>query len=171
MPPASPIITACSQATLIAALSNITAQLLSHYYRSTRQEPLVFSLADFARFIVFTILTAPPNYVWQSWLERKFPARPVLRKGHREPSQADEEVYEEIDLGAVEDGSLRQETGTAGSRQLSWRNTALKWFIDCITLGALFNTIAFLVLMGLMKGKVMSDVMNVVRKVSTSHFR
>ena len=33
-----------------------------------------------------------------------------------------------------------------------------KWFIDCITLGAVMNTVAFFVLMGLMKGKSVGEI-------------
>ena len=33
-----------------------------------------------------------------------------------------------------------------------------KWFIDCITLGAIFNTVAFFILMGLLKRQSFAQI-------------
>ena len=35
----------------------------------------------------------------------------------------------------------------------NWKHIWTKWFIDCITLGAILNTTLFLVIMGLLKGQ------------------
>jgi hypothetical protein len=48
-------------------------------------------------------------------------------------------------------GGSRSQQGSQG--RLNIRNTLVKWFVDCITLGALFNTTAFLVIMGALKGQ------------------
>ena len=48
----------------------------------------------------------------------------------------------------VEDGPSQRKTKS----KLNIKNTALKWFIDCITLGAIMNTAAFLIIMGFLKG-------------------
>ena len=48
--------------------------------------------------------------------------------------------------------------------KLDWRNTLSKWFIDCITLGAVFNTMAFLILMGLLKGKSFGEMGRAVQR-------
>ncbi|KXJ97633.1 hypothetical protein Micbo1qcDRAFT_156583 [Microdochium bolleyi] len=48
-------------------------------------------------------------------------------------------------------------------RKLNWHNTLTKWFIDCITLGALFNTVAFFVLMGLLKNQSPGQIVANVR--------
>ncbi|KAJ1337541.1 Mpv17/PMP22 family protein [Microdochium nivale] len=50
-----------------------------------------------------------------------------------------------------------------GRRKLDWNNTLTKWFIDCITLGALFNTVAFYVLMGLLKNQGLAQILANVR--------
>lgn len=42
-----------------------------------------------------------------------------------------------------------------------------KWFIDCITMGAIMNTVAFLVLMGIMKGQSGAQIGNNIRTVSS----
>ncbi|OAL17282.1 hypothetical protein AYO22_11847 [Fonsecaea multimorphosa] len=35
----------------------------------------------------------------------------------------------------------------------NWKNIWIKWFIDCITVGAILNTVAFLVIMGFLNGQ------------------
>ena len=50
--------------------------------------------------------------------------------------------------------------------QFSLRNTLTKWFVDCITAGAIMNTIAFLVLMGIMKGQAGSQIWMNIKTVS-----
>lgn len=53
---------------------------------------------------------------------------------------------------------------TSGAR-LDKRNTLLKWFIDCMTVGALGNTIVFLVLMGFMKGRSSEQIFAAIKNV------
>lgn len=47
-----------------------------------------------------------------------------------------------------------------------WRNTFAKWFIDCMTAGAVLNTLAFLIVMGVLKGHESNVIMVAIRKVS-----
>lgn len=49
--------------------------------------------------------------------------------------------------------SWRQKLG-----KVSVKNTALKWFIDCITVGAIMNTAAFLIIIGVLKGQTLVDI-------------
>ncbi|KAI1376864.1 hypothetical protein F4677DRAFT_76388 [Hypoxylon crocopeplum] len=136
-----------TKATLAAAglssASNILAQFLEAY-RDSR--PFVFDIANFLRFVTVTFITAPPNYMWQQLLERSFPA------------------YERTEpTGDVEkqDGN-GEDAGAGGSAEqkpkLNLRNTLTKWFIDCITLGAIFNTVAFFILMGILKRQHMDQI-------------
>lgn len=39
----------------------------------------------------------------------------------------------------------------------------MKWFIDCMTIGALFNTVMFLVLIGVLKGQARETVAKNIR--------
>jgi len=108
------------------------------------------------------IICAPLNYLWQAWLERTFPGWTV-------PSKASKGT----DLGLVSFEQRRGrderllEAGQGSSRDAPkvrrWDNIAKKWFTDCIVLGALFNTLAFLILMGIMKGKSVSRITQDVR--------
>ncbi|KAI0180781.1 hypothetical protein GGR52DRAFT_5184 [Hypoxylon sp. FL1284] len=124
-----------TKATLAAAglssASNILAQFLEAY-RDSR--PFAFDFAIFIRFVAVTLITAPPNYMWQQLLERTFPAYE-----RKTPS------------GDVEKQNASGENAPERTPKLNLRNTMSKWFIDCITLGAIFNTVAFFVLMGIMK--------------------
>lgn len=114
---------------------------------------------QFARFVVLSILTTPPNYQWQQILERLFPAYP-----HKAP----------ISAGVTKDHDIEKDGGlpVGGSSQveskpkLNLRNTFTKWFVDCITLGAILNTAAFLIGMGLMKGQSYAQIGESLRTVS-----
>ncbi|KAI1454017.1 hypothetical protein F4805DRAFT_338327 [Annulohypoxylon moriforme] len=139
----SPMMKATLAAAGLSSASNILAQFLEAYRDSS---PFVFDLAKFLQFVTVTFITAPPNYMWQQLLERNFPAYE-----RKEP------------IGDVEKQTARDEDG--GVREdleqkpkLNWRNTFTKWFIDCITLGAIMNTVAFFVLMGILKRQSMDQI-------------
>ncbi|KAI1395403.1 hypothetical protein F4819DRAFT_194141 [Hypoxylon fuscum] len=131
-----------TKATLAAAglssASNILAQFLEAY-RDSR--PFVFDIANFLRFVTVTFVTAPPNYMWQQLLERNFPA------------------YERrASTGDIEKQSANGQDLGDQKPKLNWRNTFTKWFIDCITIGAIFNTVAFFVLMGILKWQPLAQI-------------
>ncbi|THW87066.1 hypothetical protein D6D15_06954 [Aureobasidium pullulans] len=151
----SPIVSSTLQATAIAAASNVIAQLLEQ--RSKQQVPTTISAADFLRFVIFTLLTAPPNYLWQHALERVFPGRKPIDSTktvlpHYEFREHDELLGEDV---------LQQEEKF--ETKLDWKNTMIKWFVDCMTLGALLNTAAFLILMGIMKGRSPGEIGTALR--------
>ncbi|KAI1144300.1 hypothetical protein F5Y05DRAFT_364250 [Hypoxylon sp. FL0543] len=143
-----------TKATLAAAglssASNILAQFLEAY-RDSR--PFVFDIANFLRFVTVTFITAPPNYMWQQLLERSFPA--YERRTHTAPDDIEKQAAASEDV--AERGNMEQKP------KLNWRNTFSKWFIDCITLGAIFNTVAFFVLMGILKRQSMDQIGHNIR--------
>lgn len=169
----SPILTATLQAAGLSTASNICAQFIEAY-QNTR--PFALDLAQLIRFVTLTFLTAPPNYLWQQLLERSFPAY-LSTDGHgvggRDRSKDDIEMKAGVasDIvgvgsGDVSEQALRQEgAGRSGQGVFSLKNTLTKWFIDCITMGAIMNTLAFLVLMGLMKGQGASQISSNIRTV------
>lgn len=67
----------------------------------------------------------------------------------------------EGDLGAS------QQPSSTGQGKFSMRNTLTKWFVDCITAGAIMNTIAFLVIMGIMKGQGADQIGSNIRTVGS----
>lgn len=116
-------------------------------------------MPDFLRFVIFTLLTAPPNYLWQHALERLFPGRKPLNV-----TKATLPHYEVRDHDGllVEDGQQEREQPET---RLDWKNTMIKWFIDCMTLGALLNTAAFIIIMGIMKGRSIQQIGSAMRTV------
>jgi hypothetical protein len=107
------------------------------------------------RFVALSLITTPPNYMWQQLLERTFPAY--------QTTSASREGRD------VEKGGEKLEPGNgavAEKPKLNVRNTLTKWFVDCITLGAVMNTVAFLLLMGIMKAQSAAQIQNNIRKVS-----
>ncbi|THZ54123.1 hypothetical protein D6C88_09580 [Aureobasidium pullulans] len=153
----SPIVSSTLQATAIAAASNVIAQLLEQ--RSKQQAPTTISAADFLRFVIFTLLTAPPNYLWQHALERVFPGRKPIDSTKTVLPRY--EIREHDELLGEDVLQLEEEIET----KLDWKNTMIKWFVDCMTLGALLNTAAFLILMGIMKGRSPGEIETVLHTV------
>lgn len=104
-----------------------------------------------------TLMSAPPNYHWQQWLERTFPAYPPTHAGRRK---------EDTELKNMEEATAAEPHRLNAQPKFSLWNTMTKWFLDCITLGALMNTIAFFILMGIMKGQSGSQIGLNIKNVS-----
>ncbi|KIV90906.1 hypothetical protein PV10_05508 [Exophiala mesophila] len=58
------------QAAGLSAISNTLAQFIK---ANREQRPLGVSLRPFLQFVLFTIISCPPNILWQDFLEDKFP--------------------------------------------------------------------------------------------------
>jgi hypothetical protein len=178
LPPISPLWTAVLQSAVIACISNTVAQSL-HAYQENQTFATTFSIITLLRFLALDLITAPPNYKWQEVLERTFPARPTSIKHKYSRSMEYEAVpleeraaNRDIEAGAQKsDESSSDDVRPQRSRpqprrirssplkgKRSWRNTFAKWFIDCITLGAVLNTLAFLIIMGALKGQGVSKI-------------
>lgn len=118
----------------------------------------------------------PPNYKWQEFLENTFPSYPsagTTRKGrYTSIPLEDRDVEKDRDSNAGDlddpnDDANEDATENRPNQRRSWRtklanvsikNTALKWFIDCITLGAIMNTAAFLIIIGVLKGQTIAEI-------------
>ncbi|TGJ76292.1 hypothetical protein E0Z10_g10901 [Xylaria hypoxylon] len=149
----SPMMKATLASTALSSVSNILAQILEAY-RAGR--PFSFDIAVFLRFVTVTFLTAPPNYMWQQLLERTFPA--YERKRPSAGSDSPRDLEKQVTEAPPEAGA-----GPEPKPKLNLKNTFAKWFIDCITLGAIFNTVAFFVLMGMLKRQPVAVIGHNVR--------
>lgn len=118
------------------------------------QRSFTLDLTELARFVLLTVITAPPNYQWQILLEKVLPAYSAM-DGARDAEK-----------GGVGPERLAGEERT--TPRLNMRNTLAKWFVDCMTLGAIVNIGAFFVLMGLMKGESFEVIGRNIRTVSTA---
>jgi hypothetical protein len=140
------------KATLAAAALSATSNVLAQFFEAYReQKPFVFDLAKILRFVMVTLITTPPNYQWQQYLERTFPGY------DRTPSSPALDVEKQARDGG-EDGADR-----SPKPKLNLRNTMTKWFIDCITVGAIVNTILFFILMGFLKRQPLAQIGDNIR--------
>ncbi|OAQ67035.1 hypothetical protein VFPPC_16105 [Pochonia chlamydosporia 170] len=67
-----PIFSATLQAALLGATSNILAQLIDAYKTN---KPFEVNWIPVFQFLMFSIISTPPNFLWQDFLESSFPAR------------------------------------------------------------------------------------------------
>jgi hypothetical protein len=119
-------------ATALSGASNIIAQLLEAYQS---QRPFQFDAVKLSRFALVTCIDSPANYKWQQLLESTFP-------GH-----------DPLPWRPLSSSDLEKQDGRGGRVQkpkLNLRNTIIKTVLDC-TLGAVLNTVAFFILMGVLK--------------------
>ena len=78
----SPLQTATLQSAILNITSSVLAQLLTAYRTSTvgasstALNPLGLKFTPILQFFILSLLLTPPNFKWQQFLERKFPARP-----------------------------------------------------------------------------------------------
>ncbi|KAK8061770.1 hypothetical protein PG994_008136 [Apiospora phragmitis] len=156
----SAMVKATLAAAALSSTSNILAQFLEAY---NAQKPFAFDHLQFLRFVILTLLTCPPNYVWQQFLERSFPAYERraapndVEKNQHEMEKMTEANTSVVGVGQSGVGAAG-EAGKFNKPKLNVQNTIAKWFIDCITLGALMNTVAFFILMGFLKGQGLGQI-------------
>lgn len=94
-------------------------------------------------FVIFTLLNCPPNFLWQEYLEQRFP-------GYTGPP-------------TVKEG----EKTVAVKRKLDVGNTIKKLVLDQ-TVGATVNTMLFTAVIGALKGLGGGDIVDVIKQVSTN---
>ncbi|KIW91120.1 uncharacterized protein Z519_08014 [Cladophialophora bantiana CBS 173.52] len=174
--PGRPLLEAWILSAIIVSISNILAQIIDAH---KNEEAFEFDLPRLLRFLCLDLVTAPVNYKWQELLEKMFPRHvPASASSHKDyhsipledrdvekDSNADEdEVEDEQEPTTAAEGSSprrRQQQQPAkrtrkkkkASAKKNWKNIWTKWFIDCVTLGAILNTVAFLVIMGFLNGQ------------------
>ncbi|KAK3987425.1 hypothetical protein QBC44DRAFT_331453 [Cladorrhinum sp. PSN332] len=131
----SPIVIATIQAAVITAISNLIAQAIS---AQQENKPLTINLIPTFQFILFAIVSTPPNFLWQEFLESTFP-------GYH-PSPTSEAV---TSASANNEAELDDEAekGRLVEPKLNKANTAIKTVLDQ-TVGAAVNTLMFSLFMG-----------------------
>lgn len=109
------------------------------------------------------ICTAPPNYRWQEFLDRHFPPRteygePTTLPLHDIHLKRPETEDQDPNAAHPRWWPARFNRRRRAVGKLNIRNTLIKWFLDSITLGALGNTCAFLIIFGIFKGQDWSKI-------------
>jgi protein Mpv17 len=112
--------------------------------------------------MAFNILSCPPNYLWQTWLESAFPGYTEKPTPREEEKSMDEKVRSTstaTDADSLRSRSRNEDRTTpisysppSDKKQLSVRNTATKFLLDQ-TFGAAFNTITFLMGIPMLRGQ------------------
>ncbi|KAL2129064.1 hypothetical protein VTI74DRAFT_8279 [Chaetomium olivicolor] len=132
---APPIVTATIQAAVISVISNLLAQAITAHQTST---PLIIDWIPVFQYALFAVVSTPPNFLWQEFLESTFPAY------HMAPTA--EAV---VSASKSDDAELDDEarTGRIVEPRLNKRNTLVKAVLDQ-TVGAALNTLGFSMFVG-----------------------
>ncbi|KAK5115044.1 hypothetical protein LTR62_001741 [Meristemomyces frigidus] len=183
----APIVKATLQAAFLSGLSNILAQGITCYrsnphLRISNNVPALLNtflgtidpIAVF-HFAFFSLLSCPPNYLWQSWLEGQFPgyatSLPPLEKealvddattGSNTGTDSNSNASKR---GKSTGGAMTEKTTpssptqivTKAKKTLNLRNTAIKFSLDQ-TLGAAANTILFIAGIALLRGHSLDSI-------------
>ncbi|KAM0516066.1 hypothetical protein ACHAPE_005689 [Trichoderma viride] len=147
----SKVTTATVQATVLNALSGVFAQGILAFRKGAVDE---VDFSSILRFIVYTVLTTPPNYRWQEFLEQTFPTT-------TEPKEEAQSLKDKPSLSP----SPSQDVVAGG--KLNIANTAAKFFLDQ-GLGAPVNTLLFICLMGQMNLQGYDGILSSVISVSAA---
>ncbi|KAJ5438967.1 uncharacterized protein N7458_009965 [Penicillium daleae] len=126
-----PIVKATLQAAVINAGSNVLAQSIKAYRSDI---PFELDPQALIQFTTCAIITTPLNYIWQNNLEAAFPGtrpRDAAPKHEIKPGRSDTETSKPA---------------------LNVTNTVTKIVIDQ-TIGGTWNTVLFLLTMGLLRGE------------------
>ncbi|KAG6041326.1 hypothetical protein E4U41_004978 [Claviceps citrina] len=136
----NPILSATLQAAALGAVSNVLAQGIRCWREDT---PLEVDWIPVFQFLIFSIISTPPNFIWQEYLESAFPARapptPTSTPTPRPPlhpkkaAPADEQRPQH---------DQRPQQHQQHQQPLNVRNTLAKLALDQ-TLGAVLNTLLF----------------------------
>lgn len=133
-----PIVVATIQSSVIAGIANVLAQLLAARRDNV---PFVLDLVPVFQFVLFSVVSTPPNFKWQEFLEVSFPAYHIAPTREAIASAAagdDKELDKEAREGRLVEPALNK------------RNTLIKTVLDQ-TVGAAGNTILFSLFMHALK--------------------
>ncbi|KAL2117846.1 hypothetical protein VTJ04DRAFT_7506 [Mycothermus thermophilus] len=118
---ASPIVNATVQATILSIISNLLAQAITAHQSNT---PLKIDWITVFQYSFFALISTPPNFRWQGYLESTWPAFPSSSSS-----------------SSKQNGSSEKDKSTS-TPKLSWPNTLKKLLLDQ-TLGCALNNLAF----------------------------
>lgn len=102
-------------------------------------------MPTFFFFLTWTLVSCPPNILWQVYLEEKYPAN--------KPSPEAQGV-----------GQGKPQAGGAGKTRLSKTNTTKKFLLDQ-TFGATANTVGYIAALAAFRGKNGAGLLEEVQRV------
>jgi len=145
-----PIVRSTLQAAVLAGISNLVAQYLASSRAGT---PFAFDVTRFFQFILYAFMVSPGNFVWQRWLETKFPAYDRKLYGEKKEEYVDDYVTGQTTkkVGDKKKAVPNELGARERSQSLNLRNTFVKFALDS-TVGTCINTILFIVGFALIRG-------------------
>ena len=147
---ASPLQRATLQASCLSIISSVSAQLLKHYQTTGELSTSNLDYTSILQFLAWCLISTPPNFVWQAYLERTFPGYP--------------DQPEKRKVKVDDDGK-----GVTVEAKLNIPNTIIKFCLDQ-TVGSALNTGGFLVGITALKGGTIEDCVNALQTVRRSRF-
>jgi protein Mpv17 len=101
-------------------------------------------MTSFFRFIILAIITTPPNFLFQKYLEDTYPTK--------EPRRREEKLKDSDDS---------REKEKEKEAPVSLTNTAIKFVLDQ-SIGCWTNTLFFIVAMGIFKGQGLGQILSII---------
>lgn len=122
----SALISQTAQGAALSVISNVLAQVISSYRKNT---PFALDISQIIKFVIFSIISNPPNIVWQGFIEDQFPTT----------------IREPTPKSATANG--KPVPASAQKTRTSKRNVLIKFILDQ-TVGSVVNTLMFIVYIG-----------------------
>ncbi|PYH34061.1 uncharacterized protein BO87DRAFT_406993 [Aspergillus neoniger CBS 115656] len=182
----SPLTTTFIQSTILNAIANILAQIIDHHRKS--KSTFTPNLPALLQFITYGIIIVPPNFIWQRYLERRYPGF-LFRGASQSPSTnnlSTPPLRTSTPNGTTKRGggpglgeiyiSIPDPTSTVLLKEKKqkpngnflprrskggWYNFLMKFLLDQ-TVGSVGNIVLFIVLINLLKGVGVGDVWGLV---------
>ncbi|KAK8166461.1 hypothetical protein IWX90DRAFT_432875 [Phyllosticta citrichinensis] len=124
----------------LSATSNVLAQIMT---AQKQGQPLSFDIAAFLKFVLCTVISTPPNVLWQEYLEEQFPGTTKDKK--KKPTKAKDDKNEKRTADAADGG------------QRNWWNVFMKLFLDQ-TVGAFVNIVLFVATIRALNGSGSDEI-------------
>jgi len=124
------------------------------------QTPFSLHVIPILQFVVLSIFNTPINFLWQEWLEERFPTStpPSSMNAPLLAATGERGYYGKSSADVVKDKAVEKR------QTLNVRNILVKFLLDQ-TVGAVYNTVSFIAGMGLLKGLGRSEIIDAVKKV------
>ncbi|KAL7274823.1 hypothetical protein RUND412_002254 [Rhizina undulata] len=151
------VIRASIQAGICSFLCNAFAQWIT---AKKNKQHFAFDFFRAYHFLLYALLSTPPNFYWGIFLEEFFPAyvaRHYLIRGPEKDGIYISEKYE-----GFSDES-RVDFTAAGKLEFSWRNTLYKVALDQLVAGPL-NALFYLCIMGSLNGLESSGLYSLIEE-------
>ncbi|KAK0661936.1 Protein SYM1 [Lasiodiplodia hormozganensis] len=130
-----------------------TADICAHRPSIGEKRAFTIDAVPVAKFVLFTILSTPPNVLWQEFLEDVFPGekkvQPAINKGADDEKQGKKDV--------VKDKAQQKSAG------MNWANVLWKFLLDQ-TVGGVVNTVLFIAGMKALNGGNAEEVKIAVKE-------